>query len=94
MCVACLQGGIAGGIGQHIRPYSRDIAAAGELVEKMREHPDSLCRTFRIVAYPYHRTYATVDIEEDSDDWTEANGDHATPLAICLAALKAVEVAA
>ena len=79
---------------RNISYYSTKIGAAWEVVEKMRGHSDSLRRTFRIVAYPYHRTYATFDIEEDSDDWTEANGDHATPLAICLAALKAVEVAA
>lgn len=69
--------------------YSTDIAAAWEVVEKMRDHPDPRFRTLRLVAYSYNRTYATFDIENE-DDWTEANGDHASPLAICRAALVAL----
>lgn len=71
--------------------YSTDIASAWLIVEKMRDHPDAMSRTLRMVVYPYNRTYATFDLRRDEDDWTEANGEHATPLAICLAALKAVE---
>jgi hypothetical protein len=72
--------------------YSADIAAAWEVVERMREHPDPRFRTLRMVAYPYNRTYATFDAENE-DEWTEANGENATPLAICRAALAALEAA-
>jgi hypothetical protein len=66
--------------------YSTDLAAAWRIVERMRDHPDARFRTLRLVAYPYNRTYATFDALNE-DEWTEANGEHATPTAICLAAL-------
>ena len=69
--------------------YTTDISAAWQVVEKMREDPEPRLRTLRLVAYSYNRTYATFDSSAEGDDWTEANGEHATPLAICLAALKA-----
>lgn len=69
--------------------FSRSIAAAWLVVEKMRGHPNPRFRTLRLVAYSYNRTYATFDAENE-DDWTEANGEYATPLAICRAAISAV----
>jgi hypothetical protein len=71
--------------------YSTDIAAAFLVVEKLREHPDPCSRNLRLVAWCYNRTYATFDALAEGDAWTEANGEHATPLAICLAALAAIE---
>ncbi len=67
--------------------YSTDIAAAWTVVEKMRQHSEPRFRTLRLVAYSYNRTYATFDSSEDSDDWAEGNGEHATEFAICLAGL-------
>lgn len=76
------------------KDYSGSIAAAWEVVKKMQENPDPRFRTLRLVAYSYNRTYATFDSRansfDDDDAWHEANGDDATPLAICLAALKSV----
>ena len=69
--------------------YSTDIAAAWSVVEKMREYPDARFRTLRLVAYSYSRTYASFDSMDEGEDWHEANGEHATPLAICKAALAA-----
>lgn len=69
--------------------YSTDLRSAWLVVEKMRQHPDPRYRTLRMVAYSYNRTYATFD-RDNEDDWTEANGTHATPLAICRAALAIV----
>lgn len=81
---------------QSFRRYSTSIADAWLVVEKMRKHPDAHCRTLRMVSYPYNRTYATFDLDLDSEDWVEANGEHADAEAICgaalrVAALKAVE---
>lgn len=75
------------------RPYSTDIAAAWEVVEKMRDFAPRYAN-LSLVAYCYNRTYATFDAdafpEYTTATWVEANGPHATPRAICLAALKAV----
>lgn len=85
-------GGGFGDMPEHWQPeFSTEIEDAWKVVEKMREHPDARYRTLFIVAYSYNRTYATFDAEARDDDkaWTEANGDNAAPMAICLAALKA-----
>ncbi len=71
--------------------YSTSIGIVWLVVEKMQCHPTTTSRTLRMVVYPYSRTYATFDWDEDSDDWAEANGEHATPTAICLAALRVAE---
>lgn len=72
--------------------YSTEISAAWEVVEKLGAHPGPRFRTLHMVVYPYRRTYATFDYDraESGDDWAEGNGEHATPLAICRAALEAV----
>jgi hypothetical protein len=75
---------------RNVLAYSTDIAAAWRIVERMRNHPDARFRTLRLVAYPYNRTYATFDALNE-DDWVEANGEHATPTAICLAALAVLD---
>lgn len=67
--------------------YSTNMADAWRVVEAMREHPTPLMTNLRLVAYSYARTYATFDHTADDNEWSEANGEHATPLAICLAAL-------
>lgn len=84
----------AGETRQWINPphYSTDMAAAWLVVEEMRAHPDVKYRNLSLVAYCYNRTYATFDAEAlvegyTPEKWAEANGEHATPLAICLAAL-------
>lgn len=72
--------------------YSTYIGEAWEVVEKMREYPVGV-RTLTLRAYSYSRTYAAfcdVNLLEDDERWSEANGEHATPLAICRAALKAL----
>jgi hypothetical protein len=72
--------------------YSTNIAAAwmvAEHVTRTRGVP------LQLVCYGYARTYAKLSIDFDSNaGWSEANGEHATPLAICLAALAAMGVAA
>lgn len=68
--------------------FTRLIDATWDVVARMREHPNPRYRTLRLTAYPYRRTYATFDAENE-DDWTEANGEFATQEAICLAALAA-----
>lgn len=76
--------------------FSTDIAAAWDVVEKVREISPPRFQNLQLIVYAYNRTYATFDAEAfsdyDSATWTEANGEHATPLAICLAALKASAV--
>lgn len=44
-------------------------------------------RNLQLTAYCYNRTYAHFGRPED-DNWCEGNGKYATPVAICLAALK------
>lgn len=67
--------------------FSTSIHDAWRVVEKMRTHPDARFTNLRLVALCYNRTYATFDAHNE-DEWTEANGEYATPLAICLAALE------
>jgi hypothetical protein len=73
--------------------YSTDITAAWLVVERMRAGAPIRFRNISLVAYCYHRTYATFDATAFTDyspeTWAEANGEHATPLAICRAALMA-----
>ena len=71
--------------------FSTSIAAAWQVVEKMREHPNVLLHTLHLVAYPYNRAYAAFAGLPDDGDFVEANGDHSVPLAICRAALRAIE---
>lgn len=74
--------------------YSTDVAAAWLVVDHMSRHPEPEFRTLTLRAYSYGRTYAafSYDAWEDGDSplLVEANGEHATPLAICLAALAAL----
>lgn len=76
--------------------YSTSIADAWTVVERMRtENFPARYRNLSLVSYCYNRTYATFDAEAFNDytpeTWAEANGEHATPLAICLASLKALQ---
>lgn len=69
-------------------PFSTSIKHAWRVVRRMRRHQEG--RNLQLMAYAYNRTYATfVKHAGDHDDWCEANGKHATPVAICLAALEA-----
>lgn len=76
--------------------FSSHITEAWRVVEKMRACPDVSRRNLQLMAYSYNRTYAAFDAAAAFDDhhpsWAEANGDLATPHAICLAALKAVAI--
>ena len=78
-------------------PFSGDIRFAWKVVKHMRESAAPRFKNLSLVAYCYNRTYATFDAEAfaeyDAATWSEANGEHATPLAICLAALQAVAAA-
>lgn len=77
-----------------IPPYSTDISAAWEVIRHIAqdERVPVERRNLQLVAYCYNRTYAVFGVRvEDEDEWSEGNGEHSTPLAICLAALKAVE---
>jgi hypothetical protein len=51
-------------------------------------------QNLHLVAYAYNRTYASFDSNDlptmDGPYTVEANGEHATPLAICRAALAAL----
>ncbi len=73
--------------------FSTSDEEAWKAVREMRDHPDSRFRTLHLVAYPYSRTYATFDhmLAQDSDGWCEANGEHATAHAICLAIVEATQ---
>lgn len=79
-------------------PVSEEMGAAWWVVERMRGRPAVRWRNLSLVAYCYARTYATFDADAFLDyapeTWAEANGEHATPLAICRAALMAVEASA
>lgn len=75
--------------------FSSDIAEAFRVVAYMREHGDSRFKNLSLTAYCYSRTYASFD-GAAFGDWSpethaEANGEYATPLAICMAALMAIE---
>jgi hypothetical protein len=74
--------------------YSTDMTAVWAVVERMRQHPTCRFNSLSMVVYSYSRTYATFDAEAfsdyDPDTWAEANGEYATPLAICFAALMAI----
>ena len=72
--------------------FATDIADAWRVVEKMREHSNQRSRNLRMVCYCYDRTYATFESYDDGP-MVEGNGMHATPRAICSAALKTVEQA-
>jgi len=72
------------------RPFTTSWDAMREVVEKMATNPDPKKQTLRLVAYPYNRCYATFDMEADSEDWSEANGTHAVPEAVYIAALTAL----
>lgn len=66
-----------------VRPYSTDIAAAWEVVEKMRKmgwEPTIALQKAHVYAITYDASY---------DELSRAYAEHA-PLAICRAALKAV----
>lgn len=67
------------------KPLNR-IADAWMLVERLAETPRNL--TFRMVAYPYSRTYANFF---ENEVYEEANGDNHTARAICMAALATLE---
>lgn len=89
-------GGGFGDMPEHeLTPFSKEIYAAFQVVEKMRQHPDVRYQNLQLVAYCYNRTYATFDTQAfndyDAGTWAEANGEYATPLAICRAALLATE---
>lgn len=91
-------GRLTGGIGMYFAaPFSTDIAAAFQLVAWMAEHANTRYKNLSLTAYCYNRTYATFDSQAFTDyaddTWGEGNGDHATPFAICIAALKALETA-
>lgn len=78
--------------GSGLPKYSEDISAAWEVVVKMREVPAGTLNNFHMVGYAYNRTYAAfVPGLPEEGDYSEGNGEHCTPLAICLAALKAVD---
>lgn len=62
---------------------SESIMWAWEVVDEMKKRG----RNFQMIQYAYNRTYATFENGLDSDNWTEANGEGCTPLAICRAAL-------
>lgn len=82
------QGGYAGGIGQHLRPYSRDIGAAWEVVEKLEGKGFS----YHIETGEPGMVDAFFDTDVDSPIfWAAAK---TAPHAICLAALKAVGIEA
>lgn len=65
---------------------------AWRVVAAMQQHDDPRKQTLRLVAYPYARTYATFNLDAEEHEWCEGNGEYATPLAICLAALEAVAI--
>jgi hypothetical protein len=69
--------------------FSTNINAAWQVVEEMQAQ----ARNLQLVSYCYGRTYASFGpIGEDEEGWREANGEHATPHAICLAALDRVSI--
>jgi hypothetical protein len=65
--------------------YSGDMVAAWLVVDAMKKRDKNLY----LICYTYNRTYASFCSLDGDDDMQEANGDTATPEAICLAALKA-----
>lgn len=77
-------------------PYSTNILAAWQLVQFMKFQEQARYRSLQLVAYSYNRSYATFDGDAFDnyhiDTWVEANGPHATPTAICMAALDALGV--
>jgi hypothetical protein len=77
------------------KPYSTDIAYAWQVVERMKEHAPVEFKNLSLVAYCYNRTYASFSAEaiRHGEGFEEANGEYATPLAICRAALAAVGAA-
>lgn len=80
--------------------FSTDMAAAWQVVEHLQSGPEGWKYTLHLVAHPYGRTYAYFGLDRPDDaDYAEGhhryNDDdqriaHATPLAICRAALLAV----
>ena len=71
-----------------VQRYSTDIAAALEVVEALYKMGLNMDLTYRI--YAVDGNFATVTFY--SDAWTAGQGDAGKiPLAICIAALKAVE---
>jgi hypothetical protein len=83
--------------GSDLPNYSTDIRDAWQVVERMRSHGGVRFGNLHLVAYAYNRTYASFDSKDlpmmEGDYSVEANGEHATPLAICRAALAAVGAA-
>lgn len=78
---------------EEIHHFSTDIAAAWTLGAALRARPDGWRFNLHVVEYAYGRTYAYFGADPDGVAWSEGNGEHATPHAICLAALAAVESA-
>ena len=75
--------------------YSTEIEDAWKVVMQMAENPNPKLRTLTLRAYSYSRTYSSFNMEDwegAANETEEGNGAHATPLAICLAALKALGV--
>jgi len=74
--------------------YSTDMNDAWRVVEKMREQQDVRFVNLQMTVYSYSRTYATFDskawYDYTPETWAEGNGEYATPLAICRAALMAI----
>lgn len=71
-------------------PYSSiDMSATWDLVRHIArdERIPVTKRNLHLVAWCYNRTYAVFG-DKDQEDWSEGNGEHATSVAICLAALK------
>jgi hypothetical protein len=74
--------------------YSTDLAATARVIVRVRDLVAPEKQTLRLVVYPYNRTYAAFTTHEDDDAYSEGNGEHATEVAICLAALAVVEAPA
>jgi hypothetical protein len=74
-----------------VENFSTDISDTWQLVEKMlADHPYA---NLHLVQYAYARTYAAFSTEQPGSaaEWSEGNGEYCTPVAICFAALAAVD---
>ncbi len=57
----------------------------------MRQH--KAAPNLLLICYAYNRTYAKFtmgDFDAGEEGWAEGNGEHATPYAVCMAALDVV----
>lgn len=65
------------------------LSATATVIVRMRDLLPPERQTLHLTVYPYNRTYAVFG-DRDSEAYAEGNGEHATEVAICLAALAAL----